>query len=141
MNSSVTWDSDTSVMSSLCLEIRPSSRSKGPSNTSRCTWKPAGAGGAFSSGSRPSGPGKSAAMPPGTCSVLPQPSCSPVVAAAAGATAVVTAGPAVATVMAVVQAAGVVTGFTADAAPVPRPPHHDDEQYEDNQGNPDHRGH
>src|ERR1700761_8215900 len=37
MNSSVTWDSDTSVMSSLCLEISPSSRSNGPSKTSRCT--------------------------------------------------------------------------------------------------------
>src|SRR5215469_7156571 len=40
MNSSVTWDSATSVMSSLCLEIRASSRSNGPSNTSRWTWKP-----------------------------------------------------------------------------------------------------
>src|SRR5579863_8424031 len=40
MNSSVTVDSDTSVMSSLCLEISPSSRSNGPSNTSRCTSKP-----------------------------------------------------------------------------------------------------
>src|ERR1700734_1124538 len=39
MNSSVTLDSDTSVMSSLCLEIRPSSRSNGPSKTSRCTSK------------------------------------------------------------------------------------------------------
>src|SRR5580658_2701688 len=39
MNSSVTWDSDTSVMSSLCLEISPSSRSNGPSKTSRCTSK------------------------------------------------------------------------------------------------------
>src|SRR5215469_4270406 len=27
-------------MSSLCLEIRASSRSNGPSNTSRWTWKP-----------------------------------------------------------------------------------------------------
>ena len=44
MNSSVTWDSAISVMSSLCLEIRPSSRSNGPSNTSRCTSNPAGAG-------------------------------------------------------------------------------------------------
>src|SRR5688572_6099832 len=40
MNSSVTWCRDTSVMSSLCLAISPSSRSKGPSNTSRWTWKP-----------------------------------------------------------------------------------------------------
>src|ERR1700722_12429702 len=39
MNSSVTLDSDTSVMSSLCLEISPSSRSNGPSKTSRCTSK------------------------------------------------------------------------------------------------------
>src|ERR1700722_678574 len=39
MNSSVTLDSDTSVMSSLCLEIRPSSRSNGPSKMSRCTSK------------------------------------------------------------------------------------------------------
>src|ERR1700722_20144510 len=39
MNSSVTLDRDTSVMSSLCLEIRPSSRSNGPSKTSRCTSK------------------------------------------------------------------------------------------------------
>ena len=31
--------SETSVMSSLCLEISPSSRSKGPSKTSRCTLK------------------------------------------------------------------------------------------------------
>src|SRR5580700_10063686 len=40
MNSSVTWDRATSVMSSLCLEISASSRSNGPSNTSRWTWKP-----------------------------------------------------------------------------------------------------
>src|SRR5262249_40530719 len=39
MNSSVTWDSATSVMSSLCLEISPSRRSNGPSNTSRWTSK------------------------------------------------------------------------------------------------------
>jgi len=39
MNSSVTWERATSVMSSLCLEISASSRSNGPSNTSRCTWK------------------------------------------------------------------------------------------------------
>ena len=39
MNSSVTRDSDTSVMSSLCLEIRLSSRSKGPSKLSRLTSK------------------------------------------------------------------------------------------------------
>src|SRR5580692_2182583 len=39
MNSSVTLDSDTSVMSSLCLEISPSSRSNGPSKMSRCTSK------------------------------------------------------------------------------------------------------
>src|SRR5580693_3438472 len=42
MNSSVTWERATSVISSLCLEIRPSSRSNGPSNTSRCTSNPAG---------------------------------------------------------------------------------------------------
>src|SRR6185312_8116623 len=42
MNSSVTWDSATSVISSLCLEIRPSSRSNGPSKTARCTSNPAG---------------------------------------------------------------------------------------------------
>src|SRR5215472_10119713 len=40
MNSSVTRDSAISVMSSLCLAISASSRSNGPSNTSRCTWKP-----------------------------------------------------------------------------------------------------
>src|ERR1700735_5904999 len=39
MNSSVTFDRATSVMSSLCLEISPSSRSNGPSKTSRCTSK------------------------------------------------------------------------------------------------------
>ena len=37
MNSSVTVDSATSVMSSLCLEIRLSSRSNGPSKLSRRT--------------------------------------------------------------------------------------------------------
>src|SRR5579875_2662157 len=42
MNSSVTCESATSVMSSLCLEMSASSRSNGPSNTSRCTSKPAG---------------------------------------------------------------------------------------------------
>src|SRR5690606_1304966 len=40
MNSSVTFDSDTSVMSSLCLEISPRRRSKGPSKLSRWTRKP-----------------------------------------------------------------------------------------------------
>src|SRR5215471_3593418 len=40
MNSSVTWDSAISVISSLCLAISASSRSNGPSKTSRCTWKP-----------------------------------------------------------------------------------------------------
>src|SRR5580693_2269235 len=40
MNSSVTWESATSVMSSLCLEISARSRSNGPSKTSRCTSKP-----------------------------------------------------------------------------------------------------
>ena len=40
MNSSVTCDSATSVTSSLCLAIRPSSRSNGPSKSSRWTWKP-----------------------------------------------------------------------------------------------------
>ena len=39
MNSSVTRDSATSVMSSLCLEIRLSSRSKGPSKLSSRTSK------------------------------------------------------------------------------------------------------
>src|ERR1039457_6058442 len=39
MNSSVTWERATSVMSSLCLEMSASSRSNGPSNTSRCTSK------------------------------------------------------------------------------------------------------
>ena len=42
MNSSVTADSAISVMSSLCLEISESSRSKGPSKLSRCTSKPTG---------------------------------------------------------------------------------------------------
>src|ERR1022692_4439669 len=48
MNSSVTLDSAISVISSLCLEMSASSRSNGPSNTSRCTSKspPAGACGA-----------------------------------------------------------------------------------------------
>ena len=41
MNSSVTWDSATSVTSSLCLLIRLSSRSKGPSKFDRCREKPA----------------------------------------------------------------------------------------------------
>ena len=41
MNSSVTRDSETSVMSSLCLAIRLSSRSKGPSKLSSRTSKPA----------------------------------------------------------------------------------------------------
>ncbi len=36
-NSSVTLARATSVMSSLCLLMRPSSRSKGPEKTSRCT--------------------------------------------------------------------------------------------------------
>src|ERR1700733_2888677 len=40
MNSSVTLDSAISVMSSLCLEISASSRSNGPSNTSRGTSNP-----------------------------------------------------------------------------------------------------
>src|SRR6202020_2554293 len=48
MNSSVTLDSDTSVMSSLCLEISPSSRSNGPSKTSRCTSKASAPRGASS---------------------------------------------------------------------------------------------
>jgi hypothetical protein len=62
--------------------------------------------------------------------VMPQPSCSPVVAAAAaGATAVVAAGPAVVTVMAVVQAAGVVAGLTHAPPPVPYPAHRGDEQH------------
>ena len=39
MNSLVTWERATSVMSSLCLEISASSKSNGPSNTSKCTWK------------------------------------------------------------------------------------------------------
>src|SRR5262245_45843576 len=53
MNSSVTLDSAISVISSLCLEIRPSSRSKGPSKTSRWTWNPppTGAGSPASAGS------------------------------------------------------------------------------------------
>src|SRR5690606_19526627 len=40
MNSSVTFDSATSVMSSLCLAISVSSRSKGPSKLSRRTRNP-----------------------------------------------------------------------------------------------------
>ncbi len=39
MNSSVTVDSETSVMSILCLEIRLSRRSKGPSKLSSRTSK------------------------------------------------------------------------------------------------------
>src|SRR4051812_31901337 len=53
MNSSVTRASATSVMSSLCLAIRPSSRSNGPLKLSRWTSKPAdplGAGAAGASG-------------------------------------------------------------------------------------------
>src|SRR4051812_12310326 len=42
MNSSVTCDSATSVTSSWCLAMRPRSRSKGPSKTSRWTWNAAG---------------------------------------------------------------------------------------------------
>src|SRR4051812_9082973 len=42
MNSSVTFDSATSVTSSWCLAMRPSSRSNGPSKTSRCTSNAAG---------------------------------------------------------------------------------------------------
>src|SRR5215469_2291860 len=60
MNSSVTLDRAISVMSSLCLEIRPSRRSKGPSKTSRCTWKPP-----------PAGPGSPAAAAPATASPVP----------------------------------------------------------------------
>src|SRR5690606_20629632 len=41
MNSSVTWESATSVTSSLCLAINESRRSKGPSKLSRLTAKPA----------------------------------------------------------------------------------------------------
>src|SRR6202451_4855045 len=48
MNSSVTLDSDTSVMSSWCLEISPSSRSNGPSKMSRCTSKASAPRGASS---------------------------------------------------------------------------------------------
>jgi Mrp family chromosome partitioning ATPase len=53
MNSSVTWESATSVMSSLCLEISASSRSNGPSKTERWTSKalPGAAARAASSGS------------------------------------------------------------------------------------------
>src|SRR4051794_34458912 len=54
MNSSVTWDSATSVTSSLCLLIRLSSRSKGPSKLARRTAKPARA-----AASGPSAPGAS----------------------------------------------------------------------------------
>src|ERR1700759_1799331 len=136
MNSSVTWDSATSVMSSLCLEIRPSSRSNGPSNTSRCTSKPAGAAGGLSSRPRPSGAGKSA----GRGSALFQPSGSAVVAASADAPAVVaaaTTGPRVA-VVAVVQAAGVADGLRR-FPPLPlHPSHGGDEQNENDYGNPDH---
>src|SRR6186713_2409636 len=40
MNSSVTFDSETSVMSSSCFEMRVRSRSNGPSNTLSETRKP-----------------------------------------------------------------------------------------------------
>src|SRR6187397_266193 len=40
MNSSVTFDSETSVMSSSCFEMRVSSRSNGPSNTLSETRNP-----------------------------------------------------------------------------------------------------
>src|SRR4051794_6021116 len=61
MKSSVTFDSATSVTSSWCLPMSWSSRSKGPSNTSRRTWKPSGAwavpvGTASEAGSTPGGP-------------------------------------------------------------------------------------
>src|SRR5665213_2305905 len=49
MNSSVTVDSDTAVMSSSCFAISPRRRSNGPSNTPRCTSKPPRASGAASS--------------------------------------------------------------------------------------------
>src|ERR1700760_5001798 len=62
MNSSVTWDSATSVMSSLCLEIRPSSRSNGPSNTSRCTWNSDEAPAGPSPSGRGGSPGPGAAV-------------------------------------------------------------------------------
>jgi hypothetical protein len=52
-----------------------------------------------------------------------------VVTAAADAAAVVATGPAVATVMTVVQAARIVARFTDAAAPVPHPSHHGEEQH------------
>src|SRR5216683_1170982 len=61
MNSSVTWESATSVMSSLCLEMSASSRSNGPSNTSRCTWNPP----VPPSSAAPGGPGGAERRPPG----------------------------------------------------------------------------
>src|SRR5438552_18568317 len=64
-------------MSSLCLEIRASSRSNGPSNTSRWTWKP----GALPLSAAASSPlavlsvtnvrSRSAVEPPGQQAVLP----------------------------------------------------------------------
>src|SRR5882757_5265911 len=50
MNSSVTEASATSVMSSLCLAIRPSNRSNGPWKTDRCTWNAPRTGSAATSG-------------------------------------------------------------------------------------------
>src|SRR5690554_3730399 len=51
MNSVVTMLSDTSVMSSSCLEIRESSRSNGPSKLPSLTENPAASGTAAASGS------------------------------------------------------------------------------------------
>ena len=79
MNSSVTWANAISVMSSLCLEMRPRRRSNGPEKTSRCTSKAlAGA--------------RRVSTPPGVCwvtdaSVSAPPAGGVVVAAAASGSA------------------------------------------------------
>src|SRR3954470_13427348 len=76
MNSSVTWDSATSVTSSLCLLIRLSSRSKGPSKLARRTAKPARAA-ASGSASLGASPGASARSVIRSCSRDAPPGSSP----------------------------------------------------------------
>src|SRR4051795_5057096 len=63
MNSSVTCDSATSVTSSLCLLIRLSSRSKGPSKFARRTAKPALTGASAPLGASPGASARSVIRP------------------------------------------------------------------------------
>src|ERR1700761_3955881 len=113
MNSSVTCDSATSVMSSLCLEISASSRSNGPSNTSRCTWNPEVAPG-WPSASEPGGSSSPRSAVISAVVATARESAAAVVAAAVAGTAVV----------AVVagHAAAVIGRVTAVEAGQPGPP-------------------